>query len=335
MYIDVTPQKNTLLDNAQFSEFVEKCMDPVVCKIDCRNVYLHKRSKDNTQKFFDSSNINLFPYKLLDLIPTDVFIQARNKLYGLGFWGTYAGYIASKINRLSVESIRMVLAGFVYGVSINDLLTIALFVDSGQKTYRYTAMNKPKHIKGIETYDIKKVLKSVIDKENLPKFLGSIDDFHDELYDEFIEPIIISRWYSKNLRKYGPSEMAKRGKKYGINMFKLIKILEPRNQVQHQLRKLGYTNIVADIDFNSDDIIDQIFRIKKCIHSGFKHNIAYLEKDGIHYKTTTGLKITTPDMRVRNKPAKIIFSTLFTTMNSMEPVYNPVALYVSSLAGAI
>jgi hypothetical protein len=118
-------------------------------------------------------------------------------------------------------------------------------------------------------------------------------------------------------------------------MFKLIKILEPRNQVQHQLRKLGYTNIVTDIDFNSDDIIDQIFRIKKCIHSGFKHNIAYLEKDGIHYKTTTGLKITTPDMRVRNKPAKIIFSTLFTTMNSMEPVYNPVALYVSSLAGAI
>jgi hypothetical protein len=333
MYIDVSAQKNKLLDNSQFPDFVEKCLDPVKCSDPCKNVYLYKRSKNNTQKLFDINEINLYPYKLLDLVPTDVFIQARNKLYGLGFWGTYSGYIASKISRLSVESIRMILCGFAYNASINDLITIGLFVDSGQKTYRYTAMNKPKNIPGIEVYDVRKLLKNIIDKENLPNMLGSIDDFHDELYDEFIEPLIITRWLTNNLRKYGPSEMVKKGKKYGINMFKLNKILEPRNQIQKQFRKLGYTNITSDINFNSPDVVDQILRIKKCIHAGFKHNIAYLDKDGIHYKTATGLKILTPDMKIRNKPAKIIFSSLFTTMSSMEPVYNPVAIYASSLSG--
>lgn len=335
MYIDVTLQKNKLLDNNQFAQFADKCLDPVSCKDLCKNVYLYKKSNNNTQTIFDENTINLFPYKLLDLVPTDVFIQARNKLYGLGFWGTYSGYIASKINRMSVESIRMILTGFVYGVSINDLITIGLFVDAGQKTYRYTAMNKPKHIKGIENYDIRKILKNIIDKDNLANMLGSIDDFHDELYDEFIEPLIISRWLTKNLRKDGPSSLTQKSKKYGINMFKINKILEPRNQIQQQLKKFGYTNIHLDTNFNDQDIVDQIIRIKKCIHAGFKHNIAYLDKDGIHYKTTTGLKILAPDMRLRNKPAKILYSTIFTTMSSMEPVYNPVAIYTSSLSGVI
>lgn len=335
MYIDVIPQKNKLLDNSQFSQFANKCLDPVSCQDPCKNTYLYKRSKNDTQVLFDENTINLYPYKLLDLIPTDVFIQARNKLYGLGFWGTYSGYVASKIGRLSVESIRMVLTGFVYGVSINDLVTIGLFVDAGQKTFKYTALNKPRGVKGIENYDMKKILKSIIEKENLENMLGSIDDFHDELYDEFIEPLIITRWMAKNLRKYGPSQMIQRGKKYGLNMFKINKILEPRNQIQQQLKKLGYINSTLDTNFNDPNVIDQVIRIKKCIHAGFKHNIAYLDKDGIHYKTTTGLKILTPDMRLRNKPAKILYSNIFTTMSSMEPVYNPLAIYTSSLSGII
>lgn len=269
-------------------------------------------------------------------MPTDVFIQARNKLYNLGFWGTYAGYVASKISRLSVESIRMILCGAVYGVSLADLIIIGLFVDSGNKSYKYTQQNKPKKMAGVAFYDTRKMIESVLDKSSVSKYyFGTIDDFHEELYDEFIEPLLIARWLAKNYRKYGPSKMDFRAKKYGLNFRQVIKILEPRNQIQAQFKKTGYLSVHNDIDFNSDTAIDNIIRIKQCIHAGFKQNIAYLDTNGIHYITNTGLKINPSNMKLRNRPSKIVFGSLFTTMNQMTSIYDPTPIYVSSLAGII
>lgn len=330
MYINVTPEKNKKMDNQEFRDFIKNCMIPEQCKdvLSCKNTYLFKNPDGLFQKFFGTEKLNLYPHKLLDLIPTDVFIQSRNKLCSLGFWGTYAGFIASKLTRLSIESVRMVLAGYVYGVSINDLLIIALFVDSGQKTYRYTIRNKPKKASNVNIYDTKKIIKSVLDK-------SMVDDFHDELYDEFIEPLLIARWYAKTLRKKPPSEVAKVGAKYGINVQRLISMLEPRIQIQSQLAKLGYVNIFNDIDFKSDTVLDDIVRIKQCIHSGFRLNVAYLEDDNIHYKTNTGLRISSGDMRLKNKPSKIIFGSLFMTMSQGSATYEPIPIYVSSLSGII
>lgn len=330
MYINITPEKNKKMGNQEFQDFIKNCMVPEQCKdvLLCKNTYLFKNPDGLYQKFFGIEKLNLYPHKLLDLIPTDVFIQSRNKLCSLGFWGTYAGFIASKLTRLSVESVRMVLAGYVYGVSINDLLIIALFVDSGQKTYRYTAKNKPKRASNINIYDTKKIIKSVLDK-------SIVDDFHDELYDEFIEPLLIARWYAKTLRKKPPSEVAKTGAKYGINVQRLISMLEPRIQIQSQLAKLGYVNVFNDIDFKSDTILDDIVRIKQCIHSGFRLNVAYLDDDNIHYKTNTGLRISSGDMRLKNKPSKIIFGSLFMTMSQGSATYEPIPIYVSSLSGII
>jgi len=337
-YINVTLEKNKKMDTYEFQDFVENCMIPENCKdqLGCKNAYAFRRSPGNSQKFFKTDKINLYPHRLLDLIPTDVFIQSRNKLYALGFWGTYAGYVASKIGRLSIESIRMVLSGYAYNVSINDLLIIGLFVDSGQKNYRYTSQNKPKHIQGIELYDTRKIIKSVLGKSaGDARYLGSADDFHEELYDEFIEPLFIVRWYAKNLRKYGPSAMVGRGRKFGINIHRLTKMLEPRNQIQSQLKKIGYLSVHKDIDFKSESFLDDIVRLKQCVHSGFRLNIAYLDKDNIHYVTNTGLRLTPNDVRLKNKPHKIIFGSLFMTMGQGSPTYEPVPIYVSGLAGII
>ena len=336
MFIYVTAEKNVKLSPQEFLDFANKCLDPISCSDPgiCKNVYTQKNHAKLTQQFFGKENINMFPHKLLDLVPTDVFLQSRNKLYALGFWGTYAGYVASKIGRLSVESIRMILAGCAYGVSFNDLVIIGLFVDHGKKTFKFTPTNRPKFMTGVTMYDNKKIMKSVLGK-NSDYFLGSVDDFHEELYDEFIEPLMISRWHVKNLRKYGPSQMVNRGKKYGIDVRVLVKLLEPCMQIRNQLKKLGYISTCKDVDFTSGDLLDNIVRIKQCIHAGFKLNVSYLEDDGIHYRTNTGLRINPSEIRTRNRPPKILFGSLFTTMSQTSPIYEPIPLYVSSLSGII
>lgn len=338
IFIDVTFEQNEYLDSVDFPRFVDECLDPETCKSTnkCKNLYLSKFGKDKTQKMFGTINVELFPYKLLDRVPLDVYIQAKNKLISLGMFGTYIGFFASKIGRLSVESIRMIFAGYAYNVSLNDLLIIGLFLESKRDACRYTRMNKPKDARDVELFNFDKIIKSVMTKKQLEDVFGSVDDYQDLMYDDFLEPLWIIKWLVKHLRKLGPSvQLIKKARSVGLNAPKIMQVLENRNQLESQLKKLGFINTSTDLDFNSPDVINQIIRIKQCVHAGYKNNLAYLAVDGIHYRTNTGLEITPSEMRLKNKPTKILFGSLFTTMSSMDAYYRPNPNYIMSLSGLI
>lgn len=336
MYVNIKPDQDKLLNNDDFIAFTKNCLDSFAnCNNNCKDIYIGNLKKMEEKVFLEDYKIKFYPKKLLDLIPTDVYVQSKNKLISLGFYGTYIGFVASKVNRLSVESIRMVLAGYAYNVSMNDLIIIGLFVDHGNKTYLYTPQNMSKYDKSIAPYNAFNLLKKLIKKKVLSdQFFDALDIYNNILYDEFIEPLIIARWYAKTLRKYGPTTTIDKGKKIGINIRKINQILDTKIQVQKQFKKFGFVSCANDIDFNGDDIINNILRIKKCIHAGFKNNIAYLQPNGVHYKTNSGLLII-PKLQMKFKPAKIIYGSLFTTLKTGTLIYTPTPIYVMSLAGVI
>jgi HrpA-like RNA helicase len=355
---------NKPLTNTEFELFVKDCSELGSLRItdktsNCQCIYscaIEKSRIPKKSKFIKQYEIDYYPKVLLDLVSTDSYICSRNKLISLGFYGTYIGYVASKIGRLEVEASRMVLAGLAYGVNINDLVTIALFIDNGKMDYKITTMRikreQMKKIRGgakkkekkknfgessMRAYRQDRMLESVIDKQSIDKYyFGSLELYRRHFYDDFLEPLYISRWYSQNVRKFGPNKIIEEAKKMGLDFNTIYRILENRIAVQKNLIKYGIINNYPEIDFNGENVIDQICRIKKCIYAGYKNNIAYLEPNGITYRTNTGLEIIPNDlMLTAPRPKKIIYASLFMTTSPDSLTYKPSATYISVMDGLL
>lgn len=335
------------ISNETFKQFLEECDNPFDFKLtekneDCKcmynNVFTKKTQIPENKDFVNGIKLKTYPEQMLDTIPADTYISARNKLISLGFYGTYIGYLASKISRLSVESIRMVMAGLVYGVSINDLITIGMFVDVGEKKFKYEdfAVKKMKDKGNIRPFRSDRLLESIIKPTTIKKhFAGNVSFLKTQLYDEFLEPLLLMKWYANAVRKHNPIGVIEEGKKIGIDFAKIYKFMDCRAQIQESFAKVGIFNTHKEIDFNSDDMFDQIIRIKKCVHAGYKNNIAYLMEDGARYKTNTGLVIAPKDFYISFKPKKIIYGQLFMKLRSQSKYYEVTPTYLCNLDGVI
>lgn len=337
------------ITNEMFELFVDECRDLTSFKLsnkteNCKCMYTDVQDKKSSivkeKKFLHDIILRTHPETMLDEVPTDVYVIARNKLMSLGLYGTYIGYLASKVDRLSVETMRMVLAGAVYGVSINDLITIGIFVDTGEKRYLYDYQSvnfmSDDEKKTTKPFRFDRLIETVFKKQTLEKhFGGSSALIMNQLYDEFLEPLYIIRWYASQVRKSSPSKMIQEAKKLGINLMLIYKFMDCRNQIQESLAKVGIVSTSPEINLNSDSVFEDIIRIKKCIHAGFKNNLAYLQPDGFRYKTNTGLIISPKDMRVVPKPKKIIYGKLFMKVNPQTIFYEPQPTFICGLDGII
>jgi hypothetical protein len=289
------------------------------------------------KKFLGDTTIHTYPQPMLDRVTADVYITARNKLISLGFYGTYIGYLASKISRLSVESTRMVMAGYVHGVNIDDLITIGIFVDTGEMRYRYESsqMKKLKD-KSIRQFSPFGLMRKVISNSTFKKHFGGDDSLLvNQMYDQFLEPLYLMRWYAATVRKVGPVVAIQKGKELGINLQTIYKFMDCRSDIQESFKKMGFIPTCSPIDFNSSSVFDDIVRIKKCIHSGYKNNVAYLMEDGIKYKTNTGLIISPKGIQSKFKPKKIVYGKLSLKLKAGSVFYESVPTYISAMDGII
>jgi hypothetical protein len=121
----------------------------------------------------------------------------------------------------------------------------------------------------------------------------------------------------------------------GINFSTIYRFIDCRSSIQASLAKAGIVATVPEIDFNSDDVFDNIIRIKKCIHAGFKNNLAYLMDNGVTYKTNTGLTIIPNNLVVNPKPKKIIYGSLKIKIKNPTIFYEPTPIFVCSMDGII
>ena len=331
------------MSNETFNLFVKDCTDIFNFKLtnkteDCKCLYNFGTKISKEQSFVNEITLKHYPNIMLDRIPTDAYVFARNKMISLGFYGTYIGYLASKINRMSLESIRMVMAGLVYGVNINDLITIGIFVDTGERRYRYdrSYVQRAKGKEAVTEFRSDRLLESIIKDSTVKKhFAGDREFLKNQLYDEFLEPLFVMRLYARLVRKHGPMGVINEGKKIGINYRTVYKFMDCRKDIQDSFKKVGILNICDEIDFNSDKMKDDIIRIKRCIHAGFKNNLAYLTEDGVRYKTNTGLIIVPKDLMPKFKPKKIVYGRLHMKADGQTKYYVANPTYVCGLDGVI
>lgn len=321
-----------------FKKFAKKCIGDCVegTPEECNYMY---NSISNNEPFIDETLLAVkdgdhdYPPQMLDPITQDMYLVGRNRIISLGFYGNYLGYIASRISRLSVESIRMIMSSLVYGASLNDMVNIAIIMEAKCDGYMYDVM-KAKRSKGkVSLFNYPQLLKEIIKPEVIKKhYLGNIHNFTEIFYDDFIRSLAIIRFVVATVKKVGPSKTMAKCQTVGINFVGLMKALEIRKNVFDTFASFGFINTVPEFDFNGENIIDEICRIKRCIYCGYKNNIGYLKEN--HYETTTGITFTAP-IYTQRKPRKIIFNKLITTGKPRTITYAVKADSVCSLEGII
>jgi hypothetical protein len=336
---DESSRANRNLSESEFSKFRSKCLGecitgtPSECNFIFNTVKDDKPFIDSALQHTDQLSNGDSPPEMLDKITQDMYIVGRNKIIACGFYGNYIGYIASRIPRLSIESIRMILASFAYGASFNDMVNIAIILEAKSNMYLYGRMDEEMS-KGKNTqFSIYRLLKEIISDEIARKhYFGDVRNFVEIFYDDFLRALAILRYVVSSLKSSGPTKTREKCGKLGINYNGLMLILDSRKSITDAFRQFGFVEQVKELDFNDEQIVNEVCRIKKCIYAGYKNNIGYL-KDG-NYETSTGIQFSVPIFTHR-KPKTLIYNSLISMSKRKSVLYDVKADSVCSLDGII
>jgi HrpA-like RNA helicase len=217
--------------------------------------------------------INLESIDLLDAPAVDNVQTGLEKLYVCGAIEPYCvtplGKLLSAIN-VPVEIGRMILAGYVYKVSIDDLATIAAGLIIEQRSL----------IENFKTYE-----SSIGDKifsnfkiVSKPLLLNGYAKVLEFISDQFIEFILLLDEFSKACMKLEKiSKIKEWCLDIGINYDGIMSMIEARDDIQKNMYALGFKSnscIPLALCTIESEFIDTVRNIKRCEYEGFKMNIS-------------------------------------------------------------
>lgn len=259
--------------------------------------YKRKQTFFVTNYLSDSEEYMLRHIKPLNFASIDLFeypsstslVYSFEKLYGLGFINnnyqpTIIGYYSKGFSKISIESIRMLFAGYSYGVNILDLITIISFL-----------VTKPRYIFS-KKYKPFNTLKPKVDDKNYEFYYKTI------IGDQFVEYLLIWESYSDFLNNMmdGIRKKANNGKPYMFCINEIIKwcedhmllysglvaVSKARTSIIESMLSIGLNpyyngmglekgkyNLLHILKNNLNDGIAEIKKIKKCILEGYKFNL--------------------------------------------------------------
>lgn len=293
-----------------------------------------KKTKPLGEDFVEKINktkINIFNLDLLDLPSADSLHYSMEKLYTLGAINknsipTLLGFIINKFRFIRIESIKMILSGYAWQASIEDLITMAAFLESSKEE--------------IFSEELSDNYKSALEQGKFTLFgvkkVVNYSEFKSDLYvsDDFIKYILIFNEFQKNLSeisiknlnlenetestdtKVGNKEksadendqnivemLQEWGNEYGINVKGLLNVLEVRESIISSMIMIGlnpfennssrFANVVNS--FSDQEKLKYVCNIKQCIFEGYKHNMAVWNSVDKRYytrKTHLPLQIT-------------------------------------------
>lgn len=240
-----------------------------------------------TYELVHENNFNVEDLNLIKLPPADNCIYAIQKLHALGLIDqnynvTLFGFLASRIQKLSLESIRMIFAGYYTGANVLDLITIAAFAAFGPKLGIKRGKYTPRNPYNV---NVKKKTEYYADVV--------VDDFIEYVFIfEDIQNMILDRIGTK---KMSFSDVCD---EIGISSYSAAKAIELRNEIIVNLTNIGMNPFYNSLDLNPgkynlsrilrenfDDGFGEIIKIKKCIYDGYKLNVYIWDDVARKYKS--------------------------------------------------
>lgn len=287
---------------------------------------------------------NLSQLDFLDYPPWDSIKFSINKLYTLGlidhkFNPTLIGLIAAKFTMVSVENIRMILAGYEHGVNIIDLVTITAFMQQmGDSDY--------------------------IDSKSPNKYSFKLDESPNRNYyfnkffisDDFITSLFIWEDFQNQIEKIKETKTLLHIKQWcrdnGLSYKGLMNIIISRdNIIATMIQSIGIDPFHGDspplrdlLKKNPEAGINYIKKIKHCIYEGYRLNTATWNIFRyVHDATNLNLVIDSPviaelpkheDFK-QSRPLRIIVRNMQLRKDPKSDIYLYNVYRVSSMDGYV
>jgi HrpA-like RNA helicase len=259
--------------------------------------YIYDNNLFKTNFVIDTNYYQLQNLKQLNIASIDFLespsasslVYSSEKLYGLGFIDsqynpTLLGVYANCMQKISIESRRMLFAGYAHGANILDLITIISFIEVKRMdilTRKYTPINIfPKKLNEKEYEFYYKII----------------------IGDEFVEYLLIWEMYSEFLDKMINETKARadKGNPYNFDVSEieqwcldnkiiysgLNNVTALRNEIIDSLISKGLNpywnglgvekgsyNLLTMFRENLDEFVAEVKKIKLCIVDGFRFNI--------------------------------------------------------------
>lgn len=237
-------------------------------------------------KKIDETSIDLYKLDLLDPPSADSLHSSVARLYKLGAitracTPTRLGFIMNKFRMMSVESVKMILAGYAWGVSITDLITIAAFANSTDRPgffARGARFGEDPFADAVNRGEFK-----------FPWFLPNSERTKLMLSCDFIWGLLI--WY--NIQMLPPDVSLNTWcQDVGITFSGINEFIEKRDDIIQMMSAIGlnpYALFIKSFKYvETFELHDWLCSIKQCIFEGYKTNIAIWDDRRKKYRSTLG-----------------------------------------------
>ena len=206
-------------------------------------------------------------YSLINPPNKEIVAYCFDKLFYLGLIDsnnkiTQLGEIATKIPIISVESIVMILAGYIHNIALNDLINMAAAIET---------LNM-ETVFGIDDQFISALM--LFERMLFPELLAT----HDHKYG----------YTELNVNMGAIGEIMKlRGDFIKSFINARISITSNKSEVKSKL---------FDMDETNPERVDYIRRLKLCIYAGYKYNLLTRDLDSsiLTYRNLRGYQVTAP-----------------------------------------
>lgn len=236
-----------------------------------------------------TDNFNLNSIKLLDLPSDETFMNANIIATTLGYLDhnnklTELGTLVSYFSYITMEQAKVIVSGFIYNVSILDLVTICALMD----------------INRTNLFDVKDLEESSVDfNVFLPQGVKKKSSLYDKLLinDELIEALLIFNAFADTIRITKDIDLIEEWcSSHKLNHQELKNVFLLREDKINDLISRGI-DVLYNIDkslYNqtNDTFLYTIVNIKRCIYEGLKHYILTYDSKNYCYRSLTGLIVS-------------------------------------------
>lgn len=332
-----TEQMRNSLQPTQYPEIITSCITPVILQI------VFEQQKIKTLYTHETPYFRVQDIDMIDPPQPDMLLDALEHAYGLGFIAhappefsldideffaksvcaahrigiTKLGRIALELTSIldSLESIRMILAGFAWGYRPVDLIAIATFtklraqdeVDEESETESTSKRPKKRaqlsmNVAYQEVFPVK-MRPDGTPIEDDATGLGAMDSWHTALGDTFFDGLIMSaaidKIFEQTSKKGDFTGIQQWWSRLGVSFESMLQFIEVKDTICNCLLTLGFDpykgtsilDIATSREYEPAALSDAIMRYKRCIYDGYRANVIRWNELKNQYETFTGLHV--------------------------------------------
>ena len=286
---------------------------------------------DTALKQIRNAKIDLYKLDLFTMPPPDALHTTIEKLFILGAIDsnctiTPIGLTLNKFTRYPLESAKMILSGYAWGASIQDLITIAAFINT-KKSEVFRGSRRPNYKKALARGEFNLFPESDVFKSSLI------------VADDFIDGLIIFDTFTAMIDKTWPTgrkTLQEWCESRGLVLRGLMNMIEIRDEFILLLFNNGfdpYANSQNRLNskFLTTEIVEVVRLLKQCIFEGYKINLAY--KSGNDYITLKGMNKVIIDLDVDAQ--YVVLSQVMGFLDQQTNLYNLRGFHASAMDGYV